>query len=513
MPVDLLLIHPPVVRPSEPPLGIASLTGYLREQGLNVEMLDLNVEAFHHLLSPEGLFADALDAFSRRSLRRLPAGLEEIRSSAILRDPARYRSTVRHLERVLWLRSHGDGRPRVSFTDFIHPGLSPLRSEDLDRMARLDKGDPLHEFIAHRAVRFVRQIDPRWVGISLNYLSQALPAMAVAGSLRRAFPDKKIVMGGSLVTLWEPRLRRGGPLSSWADHWIPGPGEAPLARLLEGRSLPSRGPWPPDFQGVPWDLYLSPERIVPISAARGCYWGRCRFCPEGVCGDRFQPMSPRYLRKTLAGAVERYGARWVHWTDNALSPRILKSISDSAWGAQWFGFARFQSQLRDPTFVRQLRHSGCRMLQLGLESGSQRILDAMEKGIDLTEVSRILEVLHGEGIGTYVYVMFGMPGETREDACLTLSFVARHAPWIDYLNCAILNLPRGLEDAHEVETFPFSDADRDLSLYTDFRHPDGMDRREARRFLQGEFKRHPAITPILRRDPPAFTSSHAALFL
>jgi radical SAM superfamily enzyme YgiQ (UPF0313 family) len=153
------------------------------------------------------------------------------------------------------------------------------------------------------------------------------------------------------------------------------------------------------------------------------------------------------------------------------------------------------------------------MLQLGLESGSQRILDAMRKGIDLTEVSRILEVLHGEGIGTYVYVMFGAPGESLEDARMTAAFVARHAGWIDFLNCAILNLPRGQEDELAVEPFPFSGNDSDLSLYTDFRNPEGMDRRGARRFLEREFKRQPAIAPILRRDPPAFTSSHAALFL
>jgi len=52
----------------------------------------------------------------------------------------------------------------------------------------------------------------------------------------------------------------------------------------------------------------------------------------------------------------------------------------------------------------------------------------------------------------------------------------------------------------------------DLSLYTGFSHPSGWHRGKVRRFLEQEFKRHPAIAPILKRDPPLFTSNHAPFF-
>jgi len=58
-------------------------------------------------------------------------------------------------------------------------------------------------------------------------------------------------------------------------------------------------------------------------------------------------------------------------------------------------------------------------------------------------------------------------------------------------------------------TAPFSEGD--LSLSTDFRHPGGWDRRQVRLFLDGEFKRHPAVAAIIRNDPPQFTSNHAPL--
>jgi hypothetical protein len=53
----------------------------------------------------------------------------------------------------------------------------------------------------------------------------------------------------------------------------------------------------------------------------------------------------------------------------------------------------------------------------------------------------------------------------------------------------------------------------DLSLYTDFAHPRGWDRKAVRTFLETEFKRHPAVSAILKREPPVFTSNHAPFFV
>jgi hypothetical protein len=66
-------------------------------------------------------------------------------------------------------------------------------------------------------------------------------------------------------------------------------------------------------------------------------------------------------------------------------------------------------------------------------------------------------------------------------------------------------------EADTLEISSFSEGD--LSLYTDFVHPHGWDRQAIRRFLDREFKRHPAVAAILRRDPPHFTSNHAPFFV
>jgi radical SAM superfamily enzyme YgiQ (UPF0313 family) len=200
----------------------------------------------------------------------------------------------------------------------------------------------------------------------------------------------------------------------------------------------------------------------------------------------------------------------LHLLDNALSPSLLRSLAGNPPGPPWYGFARFERDLLDPDYCRALARGGCVMLKLGLESGDQGVLDALGKGVDLGTASRILKNLREAGIATYVYLLFGTPAETLAEARKTLEFVVQHAREIDYLNVAVFNMPVCAREAGEYETAEFYEGD--LSLYTGFRHPRGWERRDVRRFLDGEFKRHPAISAILKRDPPIFTSNHAPFF-
>lgn len=108
----------------------------------------------------------------------------------------------------------------------------------------------------------------------------------------------------------------------------------------------------------------------------------------------------------------------------------------------------------------------------------------------------------------YCYLLFGTPGETVVEARRTLEFVAGHHQAINFLNLALFNMPLHGDEAVEYGNQPFYEGD--LSLYTAFRHPGGWDRNLVRRFLEKEFKRHPAIAKITRNDPPQFSSNHAA---
>ena len=135
----------------------------------------------------------------------------------------------------------------------------------------------------------------------------------------------------------------------------------------------------------------------------------------------------------------------------------------------------------------------------------------MQKGIDLQTASIALKTLKRAGIASYVYLLFGTPGETLADARRTLDFTVKHAAEIGFLNLALFNMPVGSLEAQELKTSSFYEGD--LSLYTDFEHPGGWNRKSVRQFIEGEFKRHETVSTILKKEPPLFTSNHASFFV
>jgi hypothetical protein len=201
----------------------------------------------------------------------------------------------------------------------------------------------------------------------------------------------------------------------------------------------------------------------------------------------------------------------VHFTDNALSPALLNTLGRESLGVPWYGFVRVTQHLADLDFCDALKRSGCLMLQIGLESGSQKVLDGFCKGMDLKIAHRALENLKRAGIATYAYLLFGTPWETEGDAAKTLEFTVRNSEAITFLNLAIFNLPAYGPQVDALDTSPLDNGD--LFLYRRFQHPTNWNRQHIRRFLNNKFKRHTAIAPIIRRDPPVFTSNHAPFFL
>jgi radical SAM superfamily enzyme YgiQ (UPF0313 family) len=299
------------------------------------------------------------------------------------------------------------------------------------------------------------------------------------------------------------------PFAGLVDNLIEGAGEEPLLNLV-GRSLDNQN-FTPDYEDFRENQYLSPGFILPYSASRGCYWRRCAFCPERAEGQPYLTKSVSRIIIELKELVKQNRPALIHLLDNAISPALLKGLTLDVPGSPWYGFVRIDEHLADSDFCRLLKKSGCVMLKLGLESGDQAVLDALQKGIKLTTASRDLKTLKNAGIATYVYLLFGTPPESLESAEKTLSFVVDHAEYIDFLNVAIFNLPAWGPDAASLETRFFYPGD--LSLYRDFVHPLGWDRSRVRHFLDRKFKRHPAIRNIIRRDPTMFTSNHAPFFV
>jgi hypothetical protein len=528
---DVLLIHPPATRPAEPPLGTGVLLTHLRRRGIRAEAIDANLEAYHHLLEEERLSAAAGPSASttvRRAVRHAARALSFLRSPAAASFP-RYAAAARHLNAALSAHRGECRSERLTLGDYTHGGLSEFSPPDLSRVADGREGTVFGGYFRENLIPRVAGLRPRCVGISVNFRHQVLPAFELAGLLRRALPGVPVVGGGGMLTSWERPLIAAGRRLPAFTRLVFGPGEGALASVATGDAsrddyfLRGSGEteFLPDFGFADLRGYLSPEPVLPLAASRGCYWGRCGFCPEAVAPTHpHRAHDPAMVPELLRELSLRYGVARFHLTDNAIPPRTLRALAaraDALRGLSWHGFARFERDLLAPGTAAGLAAAGCAMLQLGLESGSQPLLDRMGKGTRVSEASAILANLQAAGIATYVYVMLGAPGETAEDAEATLAFLERHAAEIDFLNLSILNLPREAEG----ETVSGGDgAERDragredetLGLYRPVPPTAGWGRPQARRFLSRRILGSPVLRGIVARTPPGFASNHAFFF-
>jgi len=501
----ILLIAPPVAKPGEPPAGIALLAGALRHHGVVCTLLDASLEGLLFLLGQAGA---PEDTWSSRALRSFDTNLAALRAPELYRHTDRYQRAVRDLNRVLELATRPHPQLSINFANYQDDRANPLDSRELLAAAEHYQDNIFAPYFRKRLPALLEAKQPRMVGISLSYLSQALCTFALLGFLKTHYPHLTLVLGGGLITSWMSAPEWNNPFAGLVDHCIAGPGEGPLLKLL-GVDQPTED-LPPDYTDLPWHDYLAPGPILPYAASRGCYWNKCSFCPETAEQSRYRQIDPTTVTAHLRQLSDQVRPVLIHLLDNAVSPAWMTALINTPPGVPWYGFARVHEQLADADYCRRLRRSGCVLLKLGLESGCQAVLDAMSKGQHLDLVSRVLACLQQAGIATYVYLLFGTPSESLEEARQTLAFTVRHHRAISFLNLAIFNMPRTSVEAAHLPGVGFSEGD--LSLYRDFAHPRGWDRRAVRTFLDREFKRQPLIAPILHRDPPLFTSNHAAFF-
>lgn len=528
---DVLLIQPPALLPSEPPLSLAVLSSALRLAGVSVNSVDANLGAYLYLLDHQRLTAlagDNPETSVRRALKHCQDALRFLRSPVGATSFSRYSTAVRYLNLLLGLWTGKSGNERLTLGDYQYESCSVFNPDDLNLFSCGNVQTLFQTYFQEELFPRIEEQQAKIVAISINYLHQAFPAFELAGLLRRRYPDLVLIAGGGLITSWkEPLQTRDYRLHPF-DRLVFGPGEASLVALAQGAapdryylSDTSEIGFAPDFSFAEFDRYLSPKPIIPISSSRGCYWQKCLFCPEATAPVHpYGSVQPLMFPDLMLQLSASCGAKNFHLTDNAIPMNILKGMAkrkNDLKNLSWFGFVRFEEALEDLDFVQQLAEAGCRMLQLGLESGSQAVLDRMRKGVQLKTAAKILDNLSAAGISSYVYIMLGTPGETEIDAEMTLNFLETHAEKIGFLNISIMNLPRGSEllenpELYGIDSSRLQGEESSLGLYHEFQSATGWDRFAARKFLQQRLLGSAVIRQIVNRNPPLFSSSHAFFF-
>ena len=205
----------------------------------------------------------------------------------------------------------------------------------------------------------------------------------------------------------------------------------PVMRDLDALPLPA------------WDLInLEPYRqmwlkhkgyfSMNMGTTRGCPF-KCNWCAKPIYGNRYNSRSPENVMMELKMLHERYHFDHIWFCDDifGLKPGWVTRFADLAEKENFRFKFKIQSRadlLVQENYVRALARAGCDNVWMGAESGSQKILDAMDKGTTVEQIHTATHLLREHGIRPSFFIQFGYLGETLEDIEKTIRMINELLP-------------------------------------------------------------------------------------
>lgn len=165
--------------------------------------------------------------------------------------------------------------------------------------------------------------------------------------------------------------------------------------------------------------------------SRGCPYG-CNWCAKPVFGRRYSQRSPANVAEEMRLLREHVAPDHVWFADDifGLTPEWIEQFADEVTKrqAQTPFMMQSRANLMTPRAVRALRAAGAEEVWLGVESGSQRVLDAMDKGTTIGQIRNGTRALKADGIRACWFVQLGYLGETCDDLDLTRRLILEERP-------------------------------------------------------------------------------------
>ncbi len=303
-------------------------------------------------------------------------------------------------------------------------------------------------------VRIMKRFDPDVVGVT-STTSMVYDAYKVAEIAKTLNGNSFVVMGGPHVTFVPERTLKE---CRYVDAVVRGEGELTFKELLErlekGKSLKgllglsyrndgsviNNPPRPlignvddvpsPAYDLLPMEKYRAGNsRFGVVMTSRGCPFD-CVFCSSSLqFGKRWRGHGVRRVIEELSTLRNEYGIREVEFLDDTftlnrkraieISREIIREGLDISWSAS----------SRVDTFSeevgREMKKAGCHTVYFGIESGSERTLEFIGKGITLEKAKTAVKIAKKVGLKALGSFVIGFPEETREDVEKTIKFSKR----------------------------------------------------------------------------------------
>lgn len=310
-------------------------------------------------------------------------------------------------------------------------------------------------------LRLLQQSRGGVVGIYTNLMTRRSVLEIIAAAKRSGWT---VILGGPESANYPVEYLRAG-----ADVVVIGEGEMALAELLptlassgphklsdirgivfrnedgetvrtaERAKIPDLDALPlPDREAIDHQKYLDVWRqhhgasSINLITARGCPY-RCTWCSHAVYGFSHRRRSPSNVAQEVAWIVERYDPDQLWYADDVFTishPWLARYAAelDARGLHRPFETITRADRLQSEDAVKTLQALGCYRIWIGSESGSQKILDAMQRGVTIEQVRNAVKLAQRYGIKVGMFLMWGYEGEELEDIAATVEHVKQTNP-------------------------------------------------------------------------------------
>jgi anaerobic magnesium-protoporphyrin IX monomethyl ester cyclase len=350
-------------------------------------------------------------------------------------------------------------QPAATDKGFIHLGLAFIAAT-LEQQGHAVKilDIAIEGESPKRISSIMRESAPDIVGIA-TLTPTYFGVQRLAAMVKELFPRCPVVVGGTHVSALTEEVMKEPNI----DFAIKGEGELSMAELVkaieEGKgfsgikgvsykqdgSIVHNAPRPlienlDTLPSPPWHLFrlqeymgnLNGKKAVGLSAARGCPFG-CVFCYRGpAAGENVRMWSPQRVVQEIKTVKEKYGIQGIHfWNDvftydkrwvDALCNLFQQEQLNIEWDCQT------RADLINEPVLRKMKAAGCKAIMLGVESGSNEVLQAIDKKLTKDQIRQSFELLQQIGFETTATFTLGLPWDTRETIKETIAFAREINP-------------------------------------------------------------------------------------
>jgi radical SAM superfamily enzyme YgiQ (UPF0313 family) len=432
LPTKILLTILPYWAPVLPPVGLARLKRFLQPHGYKIRLVDLIVknETLEFYYGYFDVLRECITEEKRGNFKNI--GHDVLRNHMMAH--LNYQDEKEYIELVKEL---------IYKTYYVHVEDSYAR--------RLNEVISLYYKILEEYFIFLLEFEkPDVVGATV-YRDNIAPTMFVLKLTRERYPHIKTVIGGGLFAdshmMGSPNFERLLEVTKdYIDNIFIGEGELLFLKYLQGELpgsqrvytladingevLDLKDAQPPDFS----DLNMRKYSHLPGTASFSCKY-KCSFCNEVKFRGKYRK---RNIKETVDEMMALYkavelnnvnsGHQLFFMTDSLMNPIIdplAKELIKRNVSLYYDGYYKVDEAAADLNNTFLWRKSGLYRVRLGVESGSQKVLNLMHKGIKVEQIRTAVSTFALAGIKTTTYWVIGHPGETEEDFQMTLALVKK----------------------------------------------------------------------------------------